>query len=78
MQIRCKDFAKLGDLAFKGLSIKAEPTVSRGGEGGGKGAVGRGSSFIFILETQNQRGTETARGPGVIMHLCCILFIYPL
>lgn len=70
MQIRYKDLAKLGILAFKGLSIKAEPTVSRGET--------VGSSFILIPETQNQRGTESARGPGVIMHPGCILFIYSL
>lgn len=36
MQIRYKDFAKLGVLAFlKGLSINAEPTKSPDGVGGG-------------------------------------------
>lgn len=73
LQIRYKHFCKLEDLSFlRVFPINAEPTVS-GGE-----TVGRGSSFIFMLEKQNQRGTETARGPGVIMHPCCILFIYPL
>lgn len=73
MQIRYKDFAKLEVLAFKGLSVNAEPTVSGGGQ-----SWQRQQLHFFILEKQKQRGTETARGPGVIMHPCCILFIYPL
>lgn len=76
MQIRCKDFAKLGVLAFKGLSIKAGPTVSRGGEGGGGvgGCWQRQQLHFHPGDTESERDRDSQGTRG---HYASLLyFIY--
>lgn len=80
MQIRYKDFAKLWVLAFKGLSLNAEPTVSGGGVcvcGGGGGQCWQRQQLHFH---PGETGSERDRGSqGIRGHYASLLyFIYLL
>lgn len=71
VQIRYKDLAKLGVLAFKGLSMKAEPMSPEGVKLLAEAVASFSSWSQGIREGQRQPGEQ-----GSLCIPCCILFIY--